>query len=194
MSDAPISGLPAATTPLAGTEVLPIVQSGAPAKVPVSDLTAGRSVSGLNFVPTGSTVPANGMYLSAANTLAWATDSTLRVNLGATGLLSIGAGSFGRGAPVTKVADFTLAATENWLIINKAGSVTVTLPAASSWTGREVMFKTITANTLVSNASNVVPQAGGAAGTAILAGVAGQWATLVSDGTNWIIMQGGGLL
>ena len=139
MSDAPISGLPAATTPLAGTEVLPIVQSGATDKVTVANLTAGRSVSALNFVATGSTVPANGMYLSAANTLAWATNSTLRVNLGATGLLSIGAGSFGRGAPVTKAINFTLAATENWVIVDQAGSTTVTLPAASSWTGREVV-------------------------------------------------------
>jgi hypothetical protein len=35
----------------------------------------------------------------------------------------------------------------------------------------------------------VVPLAGGAAGTAILAATAGKYATLVSDGTNWIITQ-----
>lgn len=99
-------------------------------------------------------------------------------------------GSLGRGAPVTKIGDFTLAATENWVIVNQAGTTTVTLPAASSWTGREVMFKTITANTLVSASSNVVPLAGGAAGTAILAATAGKWATCVSDGTKWVIMQG----
>ena len=32
---------------------------------------------------------------------------------------------------------------------------------------------------------------GGAAGTAILPATVGKWATLVSDGTNWIIMQAG---
>jgi hypothetical protein len=37
--------LTAASTPLAGTEVLPIVQSGATVKVAVSDLTAGRAIS-----------------------------------------------------------------------------------------------------------------------------------------------------
>jgi hypothetical protein len=49
MADKKISALTAASTPLAGTEVLPIVQSGATVKVAVSDLTAGRtaSVSGL---------------------------------------------------------------------------------------------------------------------------------------------------
>lgn len=38
MSDAKISALPAATTPLAGTEVLPIVQSSTTVKVAVQDL------------------------------------------------------------------------------------------------------------------------------------------------------------
>ncbi len=46
---------------------------------------------------------------------------------------------------------------------------------------------TITANTVVSDASNVVPQAGGAAGTAILAATAGKFAELISNGTNWEI-------
>jgi hypothetical protein len=45
MADKKISALTAATTPLAGTEVLPIVQSGSTVKVPVSSLTAGRTVA-----------------------------------------------------------------------------------------------------------------------------------------------------
>jgi hypothetical protein len=45
MADTKISALTAATTPLAGTEVLPIVQSGTTVKVAVSNLTAGRSVA-----------------------------------------------------------------------------------------------------------------------------------------------------
>ena len=45
MADKKISALTAASTPLAGTEVLPIVQSGATVKVAVSDLTAGRAIS-----------------------------------------------------------------------------------------------------------------------------------------------------
>ena len=45
MADKKISALTAASTPLAGTEVLPIVQSGATVKVAVSDLTAGRAVA-----------------------------------------------------------------------------------------------------------------------------------------------------
>lgn len=44
MADKKISALTASTTPLAGTEVLPIVQSSATVKVSVANLTAGRAV------------------------------------------------------------------------------------------------------------------------------------------------------
>jgi len=44
MADLKISQLTGATTPLAGTEVVPLVQSSTTKKVAVSDLTAGRPV------------------------------------------------------------------------------------------------------------------------------------------------------
>jgi hypothetical protein len=93
-------------------------------------------------------------------------------------------------APVTKTADFTVAAGETWLINNKSGSsCTVTLPTPSTSTGRVLNFQNYQAQTLVSASSNVVPLAGGAAGTAILQAVAGANATLVSDGTSWIMTK-----
>jgi len=94
------------------------------------------------------------------------------------------------GAPVTKTADFTVANGDTWLINNKSGSTcTVTLPTASTNVGRTLHFQNYQAQTLVSASSNVVPLAGGAATTAILSAVAGANATLVSDGTNWIMTQ-----
>lgn len=104
-----------------------------------------------------------------------------------TGILPVANG--GSGVVATKTADFTLADTEGWIINNKSGSTcTVTLPAASAWAGRVVTFKNLQLQTLVSASSNVVPLIGGAAGTAILPGLVGAWATLVSDGTNWVVM------
>ena len=44
MADKKISALTSASTPLAGTEVLPIVQSGSTVKVSVANLTAGRDI------------------------------------------------------------------------------------------------------------------------------------------------------
>ena len=98
-------------------------------------------------------------------------------------------GALSRGAPVTKTGNFTFAVTEDWIICNGTASITATLPTASAWTGREIMLKTIAAFTVVSASSNVVPLAGGAAGTAIHAATAGKYATLVSNGTSWIIME-----
>ena len=93
-------------------------------------------------------------------------------------------------APVTKTADFTVAANEAWFINNKSGSTcTVTLPSASLYVGRYLTFKNMQAQTLVSASSNVVPIDSTSAGTAILLAVVGNWATMVSDGTNWVIMQ-----
>ena len=94
-----------------------------------------------------------------------------------------------RKAPVVKTASFTVGASENWLICSGSASITVTLPDAATFTGREVMLKTTTAFTVVSATANVVPLVGGTAGTAILAATAGKWATLVSDGTSWQTMQ-----
>lgn len=94
-------------------------------------------------------------------------------------------------APVIKTADFTVAVTENWLISNKSSSCSVTLPAAASFTGREITIKNIAAFTVVSASSNVKPIGTNTAGTAILPATAGTWCTLVSDGTNWIVMQSG---
>lgn len=110
-----------------------------------------------------------------------------------TGVLPVANGGTGlsaRPSVATKTADFTVADTEGWLINNKSGSsCTVTLPTAADWPGRQLVFKNIQAQTLVSASSNVVPLSGGAAGTAILPASVGAWATLVSDGTNWVIMQ-----
>lgn len=91
-------------------------------------------------------------------------------------------------APVTKTASFTLADSENFVVCNGAGSITVTFPTASANTGRVVWIKTIAAQTVVSASSNVKPISSGTAGTAILAASAGAWAMLVCDGTDWVVM------
>ena len=104
-----------------------------------------------------------------------------------TGIIKVG--SLGRGVPVTKTTDFTVAATENWLIINGVATIEITLPTASSWTGRELMIKNIAAYTVVSASSNVKPIDTDTAANAILPATAGACCVLVSDGTNWVTMM-----
>ena len=64
MADVKISALPAASTPLTGAEVLPIVQSSVTTKVAVSNLTAGLSgTASININGTvGATTPAVGTF------------------------------------------------------------------------------------------------------------------------------------
>ena len=67
MTDKKISALTAATTPLAGTEVLPIVQAGATVKVAVSDLTAGRAITATSINKMVVTTPATSSTLTIAD-------------------------------------------------------------------------------------------------------------------------------
>ena len=75
------------------------------------------------------------------------------------------------------------------LIIQGTVASVYTLPNVSSYPGRILKMVTRFAGTVTSASSNVVPLAGGAAGTAILSAAPGQWATLISDGNNWIIIE-----
>tara|TARA_R110002126_G_scaffold291636_2_gene454656 strand:- start:444 stop:1043 length:600 start_codon:yes stop_codon:yes gene_type:complete len=61
MADSKISALPASSTPLAGTEVLPIVQSSTTKQVSVANLTAGRAISATEItLTTGNVIVASG--------------------------------------------------------------------------------------------------------------------------------------
>jgi hypothetical protein len=71
MADKKISALTGAATPLAGSEVLPIVQSGATVKVSVDNLTAGKTVNTRNIIAT----VADDAYALAGN----ATTGSVRV-------------------------------------------------------------------------------------------------------------------
>jgi hypothetical protein len=93
-------------------------------------------------------------------------------------------------APVVKTADFSVAFDETWLINNKSGSTCiVTLPAPGTNIGRVLHFQNYQNQFLVSASINVIPIDGGAAAAAILADESGDTATLVSNGTNWVMTQ-----
>ena len=195
------AGPPTWTTPTTGTVTSVSVVS--------ANGLAGTSSGGATPALTLSTtitglLKGNGTAISAATSgtdYAPATSGTSilygngsggfsNVTVGTGLTFSAGTLSAATSAPITKTADFTVGAGETWFINNKSGSTcTVTLPTPSTNTGRQLNFKNTQAQTLVSASSNVVGLAGGAAATAILAASTGDWAALVSDGTNWIIMQ-----
>ena len=169
--------------------------------LPATDGTAAQVLSTNGSGTLSWASLAGGTNISVGNTSATVTDTGTDgaftvVTEGGTRLVidsngfAAHTGAIGRGAPVTKTSNFTLGVAENWIICNSGSVITVTLPAASSWTGREVSFKTIQSG-LISASSDVVPLNGSTAGTAILVAIAGRHATLVSDGTNWVIMNAG---
>lgn len=131
MSNSKISALTSATTPLAGTEVLPVVQSGVTKQVSVANLTDGRAVSAASLALTTTPLPATsggtGQSSYAVGDILYANTTTTLAKLAdvATGnvLLSGGVGA----APAWGKVDLTAA-------------VTGTLPVGSGGTGTATAF------------------------------------------------------
>ena len=151
------------------TPALIVQQNGAAAGVTISTVsTTTNPALSVNQIGTGEAIKIASGVLKFP-------DGTTQSTAGTGGLTS------------TSAATYTVGATDFSIIFN--AGCTVTLPTASSYTNRMLNVKCTSANAVNSASSNVVPLAGGAAGTSILAATAGKWAQLQSDGTNWIIMQ-----
>lgn len=108
MSNSKISALPVSTTPLAGTEVLPIVQSGTTKQVSVADLTAGRAVSASTLTATSGTITA-GVNSSAAGLVrVWSGTNDKRIQLsndGTNSYINSTYGSSGGSPLILQVSD-----------------------------------------------------------------------------------------
>jgi hypothetical protein len=153
------------------------------------DLGGANLVSGsaVRFPNNGYLVARNAADSANLNLIGLDANNTVRLGGSNTQGVQVTSAWFGATTPVVvATGTYTVLATDNDIIFNAA--CTVTLPAAGSFPGRWLNVKT-TGNTVTSASSNVVPLAGGAAGTAILDSVAGRWARLVSDGANWQTMS-----
>ena len=134
--------------------------------VPVS---AGGT--GLTATPSNGQLPiGNGTGYTLATLTA---GSGISVTNGS-GSITVGASGEMYGTLATATSNYTVAAGVSFVINNKTGSsLTVTLPAASSYSGRVLIIQNYQAFTVISASSNVVYIGGGAAGTAILAASVG---------------------
>lgn len=175
MADKKISALTAASTPLAGTEVLPIVQTGSTVKVSVADLTAGRTqtsngivqgtaATGYNF---NANTPAAGMTSQLLN---WYEEGTWTPDQGS-GLVVVGAfsssGKYTRvGRQVTISAAVqgatTIACTSAGLICTNLPFTAGTASSGSATTGNANQSSTLlVASTVVFCSSAIAATAGG---------------------------------
>jgi hypothetical protein len=91
MADKKISQLNGATTPLAGTEEVPLVQSGETKKVSVDNLTAGKAVSALSMTATNlKTSPATAnLDISGTSIIASGTNTNVPINVTPKGTSSV---------------------------------------------------------------------------------------------------------
>ena len=146
MADKKISALTGATTPLAGTEVLPIVQGGATVKVAVSDLTAGRAVAASSVNKVAITAPATASTLTIADGKTLTANDT--VTLGTAGL------TLGNSGGLTVAASKVLTV-NNRLTLAGTDSTTQTFPTTSATIARTDAAQTFTGDQSLT-AGNIV--------------------------------------
>jgi hypothetical protein len=152
MADLKISQLPAATVPLAGTEVLPIVQSGTTKQVTVDNLTTGKTVNAttVNATTFDTNVAAAGVTLVGTTLAADGTDSNISLTLTpkGTGIVttaatySDGAGKL-RAIPqsgAAKTTTYVLATTDVGEFIEVGSGGAITVPNATFSAGDAVVI------------------------------------------------------
>ena len=178
-----------------GTANYVLTSSGsAPQYVAQSTLTVGNATNAVNVGTTDNTSSSSTYYPTLVSATSGnnpiTTSSTKLSFVPNTGTLTATQfnGLFVGSAPVTITAStYSVATTDVWIINNYAGTVTLTLPTASTYTGRIVNIQNYQAFTVVSASSNVVQINGASTTSAILNAIAGDRCTLVSNGTNWVM-------
>ena len=152
MADLKISALPAATVPLAGTEVLPIVQSGTTKQVSIDNLTTGKTVTAatVNATTFDTNVAAAGVTLAGTTLAADGTDANISLTLTpkGTGIVttaatySDGAGKL-RAIPQSgsaKTTTYVLAVTDVGEFIEIGSGGAITVPDATFSAGDAVVL------------------------------------------------------
>lgn len=97
-----------------------------------------------------------------------------------------------RNYAYTTSSSFTISVNTTWQDINTNVLTTITLPNAATYPGKELHIRQTGTGNLQSSSSNIIPfntPPTGSTSTGMLTASLYEAITLVSDGTNWIIMQ-----
>lgn len=205
MADLKISQLPVATTPLAGTEVLPIVQSGTTKQVSVNDMIPANSDPTFNSVTVTTSVAATtfdtnvaaaGVTLVGTTLAADGTDTNIDINITPKGTGAInGSDTILRrlmfkdtgytyyNSNTTNALDYTNGSQQRWA---PSGTVTLTITNwAPSGNLSELFIEGINlgAATITWPTINWITSTGATTTTFASNGV-----TLQSSGTDWCLL------
>lgn len=186
MADVKISQLPAATTPLAGTEEIPLVQSGTTKKATVDDVIAGAVLPG---GPLGT--PSSGVATNLTG---------LPLTTGVTGVLPVANGGNGTATP-SLVAGTNIAVSGTWpnQTITATGTAAGDVLGPSSATDNAVARFDSTTGKIIQNSNVLIDDSGNvtqplsmtmANGSAVTVAAGKMW----YDGStgSWNLGMGGG--
>ena len=126
-----------------------VLTSGAAITFDGTNFATTGSATATAFVPSGSSIPANGIYLPSANTLGFASNSSARGSISSTGAWTLSTPSSGQALTITAATNGT---TNGGIVLNGSGAtppVAVTFSATAmtlDCTRSNVFTTTFTAN------------------------------------------------
>jgi hypothetical protein len=192
MADVKISALPAATTPLAGTEVLPIVQSGTTDQVSVANLTAGRTVNGAAFTASGTV---SGATVTATGTVSGATVTASGAVSGATVVAGAGTAAAPSISPTGDSNTGIFFPAADTIAFAEGGVEALRLDSSSNATfaGTAVMASSFLRNRIINGDMRIDQRNAGASVTATDAGYQlDRWQTFSGAASKFTVQQNAG--
>ena len=161
MSDKKISALTAATTPLAGSEVLPIVQGGTTKKVAVSDVAALATVNLTGPITSVGAATSIASQTGTGSTFVMSASPTLTGTIGAAALTlttPLGVSSGGTGlATLTSAAVLLGNGTSTVNFVSPSSSGNVLTSNGSAWTSATPAGGGATISNDTSTATDIFP-------------------------------------
>jgi hypothetical protein len=154
-------------------------------------LGTGMSVSGGILSVQAAGASATGLVTSFGSQI-FGGNKTFNGTVTLNDELNLSSGYLKRGYLSSTSTSITVGDNDTWLNIHQDAQVTITLPLASSYTGREVIIKQTGSGVVTSASQNIIgftTAFNGSTQTAIINPANRRYVTLVSDGTNWVIMQ-----
>jgi hypothetical protein len=198
MADVKISGLPASTVPLAGTEVLPIVQGGTTKQVSITNVTAGRAVAALSVTTdTYKAASSSGGVLqnsSGTAQLQWGSGGGNNLSVD----VAININPANAAVSISPTGTGTVAISPaGALTINPTAASTInntSIGATTALTGRFTSVTATTGNVVIGTSGQGVDfSATPGTGTSELFNdyEVGTWPAVLTDGTNTVALGNG---